>query len=172
MESCSAVYNKSRFGNDILVHLMQRIPELRHTYTVQIKNDGIEISGISPATLPTEVWDRRHDRKICILDISQFFQLVRNQMSSGPTVTFDLQRDPIFTTILLSWDGQRNSISFSIFIVALPLERTFRKYLSIKLKRLHRLPILPKMVVLFPIKRPLPLQSGLLIYRHKNTSSP
>ena len=93
-------------------------------------------------------------------------------MSSGPTVTFNLQRDPIFTTILLSWDGQCNSISFSIFIVALPLERTFRKYLSIKLKRLHRLQILPEMVVLFPIKRPLPLQSSLLIYRHKNTSSP
>ena len=55
MQACPAVYDKGSFGNNILIHLVQRITKLRHTDTIQIENDGIKISGILPATLLTKI---------------------------------------------------------------------------------------------------------------------
>ena len=55
MQAGPAVYHESGLWNNILVHLMQRVPELRHPYAVQIKNHRIEIPGILPPALPAKI---------------------------------------------------------------------------------------------------------------------
>ena len=42
MKSRPAVYDKGCLGKNILVHLVQRVPELGHTHPIQIKDQGIE----------------------------------------------------------------------------------------------------------------------------------
>ena len=55
MQAGSAVYHEGSPGNNVLVHLMQRIPELRHPYTVKVKDHRIEIPGILPTALPSKI---------------------------------------------------------------------------------------------------------------------
>ena len=52
------VYNKGCLGQNILVDLVQRVPELGHTYSVQIKHQSIEIPGIFAAPPQPKIGDR------------------------------------------------------------------------------------------------------------------
>ena len=78
VKPCPAVYNKGCLGQNILVHLVQRVPELGHTYPVQVKHQGIEIPGIFAAPPPSKIGDRGHNREIGVLQLPQLIQLISN----------------------------------------------------------------------------------------------
>ena len=162
MQPRPAVYHEGSLGNNVLVHLMQRVTELRHTHAVQIEHHRIEIPCVFPISLPTEIRNRGHDRKLRVLDVLQLFQFICDHMTVGFAVSLDLQRNTVFR-----WYHQSDTISLGILKVTSALKRSLRENLPVKLKRLHRLQILSEMGVLLPVKRPLPLQRSLLIHRHK-----
>ena len=55
MQAGSAVYHEGGLGNNVLVHLMQRVPELRHPYTIKVKDHRIEKPGILSPALPAKI---------------------------------------------------------------------------------------------------------------------
>ena len=134
-----AVYNKGCLGQNILVHLVQRVPELGHTHPVQVKDQGIEIPGIFAAPPPPKIGDRGHNREIGVLQLPQLVQLVSDGTAFRFTVPLDLQGNPRCLVNLTFRHRHRNSVSLPVLKMALPLERSFREDLTIKLIRLHRL---------------------------------
>ena len=117
VQPCPAVYYEGCFGNNILVHLMQRVTKLRHTYAVQIKHHRIEIPGILPTALPTKIRDGGHYCKIRVPNILQLLQLVRDHMTVGFAVSLNLQRNAVFRR-----HHQRNTISLRVLKVASALK--------------------------------------------------
>ena len=160
-----AVYNKGCLGQNILVHLVQRVPKLRHTYPVQVKHQSIKIPGIFTAPPQTKIGNRGHNSEIGVLQLPQLVQLVSDSTAFRFTVPLDLQGDPSRLIDLDFLNRHRNPISLPVLKMSLPLERTLREYLPIKLIRRHRLQKPFQMLILFLIKLPLPFQSLLLI-RH------
>ena len=53
-----AIYPEGSLGNNVLIHLMQRVTKLRHTHAIQIEHHRIKIPGVFPVSLPTEIRDR------------------------------------------------------------------------------------------------------------------
>ena len=118
---------------------MQRVPELGHTYPVQVKDQSIEIPGIFAAPPQPKIGDRGHNRKIGVLQLPQLVQLVSDGTAFRFTVPLDLQGDPGCPVNLTFRHCHRDPVSLPVLKMALPLERSFREDLTIKLIRLHRL---------------------------------
>ena len=137
VKPCPAVYNKGCLGQNILVHLVQRVPKLGHTHPVQVKNQGIEIPGIFAAPPPPKIGDRGHNREIGILQLPQLVQFVSDGTAFRFTVPLDLQGNPRCLVNLTFRHRHRNSVSLPVLKMALSLERSFREDLSIKLIRIH-----------------------------------
>ena len=137
VKPCPAVYNKGCLGQNILVHLVQRVPELGHTYPVQVKDQGIKIPGIFAAPPPPKIGDRRHNREIGVLQLPQLVQFVSDGTAFRFTVPLDLQGNPRCLVNLTFRHRHRNSVSLPVLKMALSLERSFREDLSIKLIRIH-----------------------------------
>ena len=164
VKTCPAVYNKGCLGQNILVHLVQRVPELGHTYPVQVKHQGIEIPGVLAAPTQPKIRDWRHNRKISILQLPQLIQLISNGTPFRLTIFLYLQSDPGCLVNLTFRHRHRNPVSLPVLKMALSLERSFRKNLTIKFIWLHRLQKLLQVLIFFPIKFPQPIQSRLLIH--------
>ena len=118
---------------------MQRVPELGHTHPIQVKDQGIEIPGIFAAPPPSKIGDRGHNREIGVLQLPQLVQLVSDGTSFRFTVPLDLQGNPGCLVNLTFGHCHRDPVSLPVLKMALPLERSFREDLTIKLIRLHRL---------------------------------
>ena len=138
-----AVYNKGCLGQNILVHLVQRVPKLWHTHPVQVKDQGIEIPGIFAAPPPSKIGDRGHNREIGVLQLPQLVQLVSNGTAFRFTVPLNLQGNTSSLINLTFRHRHRDPVSLPVLKMTLPLERSFREDLTIKLIRLHRLQKLP-----------------------------
>ena len=160
-----AVYDKGSLGENILVHLVQRVPELGHPHTIQVKDQSIEIPGILAAATPPEVGQRRHDGKIRIKDLGQLRKLIGNGVASGLSISLDLHSDPRSLRY-----RHRNPVAFLVLKMALPLKTAHREDLPIKLKGCDRLQEPLQMLVLFPVQFPQLLHSSLLIHSHTFTS--
>ena len=165
MKSGPAVYNKSRLGKNILVHLVQRVPELGHTHPIQIKDQGIEIPSVLATPPPPKVRQRGHDSKVRIKDLGQLRQFVRDGIAFGLAVTLDLQSNPCGLR-----HRHRDPIALRVLKMAFPLKTAYRKDLPVKFKGSDRLQELRQMLVLFQVQFPQPLHSGLLIHSHTHTS--
>ena len=139
VKPCPAVYNKGCLGQNVLVHLVQSVPELGHTYPVQVKHQGIEIPGIFAASPPPKIRNRGHNRKISVLQLPQLVQLVSNGTAFRFTVPLDLQGDPSCLVNLTFRNRHRDPVSLPVLKMTFPLKRSFWKDLTIKLIRFHRL---------------------------------
>ena len=114
-------------------------PELGHTYPVQVKDQGIEIPGIFAAPPPSKIGDRGHNREIGVLQLPQLVQLVSNGTAFRFTVPLNLQGNTSSLVNLTFRHRHRDPVSLPVLKMTLPLERSFREDLTIKLIRLHRL---------------------------------
>ena len=79
---------------------MQRVPELRHTHTVQIKDQAYRNRAFFPLCRLPKLGDRGHDRKIGVLKIWQRGQVIRDRVPLCPTVPLDLQAIPFSPPLL------------------------------------------------------------------------
>ena len=79
---------------------MQHIPELGHPHSIQVKGQGIEEPGELPRPALTEIRNRRHDGKVCVDQLVQLLQIVRNDIPFRLTVPLNLQGNPIDGTTL------------------------------------------------------------------------
>ena len=148
MKPRSAVYDKGCLGKNILVHLVQCVPELGHPHPIQVKDQGIEIPCIFAAPLTPEIGDRRHDGKIRIVDLRQLRQFIGDGIAFGLALLLDLQGNPRS----LRRHRYRDSVALRILKTALPLKATHGEDLPVKLKRRDRLQELLQMLVLFPVQ--------------------
>ena len=165
VKSRPAVYDKGSLGQNILVHLVQRVPELWHLNPIQVKDHGIEIPGILAAATPPEVGQRRHDGKIGIKDLGQLRKLIGDGVAPCLSITLNLHSDPRSL-----WHRHRNPVAFLVLKMALPLKTAHREDIPIKLKGCDRLQEPLQMLVLFPVQFPQLLHSSLLIHSHTFTS--
>ena len=174
MKPRPAVYNKGCLGQNILIHLVKRIPKLGHPHPIQIKHQGIEIPGILATPLPAKVGNRRHNSKIRIPKLFQLGQLVGNSIAFGLTVTLNFQSNPGYTVTarpsLAFWDCHSNSVTLRILKMAPPLKTANRKDLPVKLIGRDPLQKLLQILILFPVQILQPLHGGLLIHGHTLTS--
>ena len=165
VKPCPAVYNKGRLGKNILVHLVQRVPELRHTHPVQVEYHGIEIPGIFATPTPPKVRQRGHDGKVCVKNLRQLRQLIGDGVASGLTVSLNSQGNPSGL-----WNRHRNSVAFLILEMAFSLKTAHGEDLPVKLKRRHRLQELLQMLIFFTVQIPQVIHGRLLIHSHMITS--
>ena len=86
-----------------------------------------------------KIGDRGHNREIGVLQLPQLVQLVSDGTSFRFTVPLDLQGNPGCLVNLTFGHCHRDPVSLPVLKMALPLERSFREDLTIKLIRLHRL---------------------------------
>ena len=148
VKPCPAVYDKGCLGKNILVHLVQRVTELGHTYPIQVKNHGIEIPGVLAAPPPPKVGQRGHDGEVRIKDFRQFRQFIGNGVAFGLAFLLDLQGDPRS----LRRYCHRNPVALCVLKMTLPLKTAHGKYFPVKLKGRDRLQKLLQMLILLPIQ--------------------
>ena len=161
MKPRPAVYNKSCLGQNIFVHLVKRVPKLGHPYTIQIKHQGIEVSGVLTAPLPAKVRDWRHNSKIRVVDLRQLRQFIGNGIAFGLSFLLDLQGNPGSPR-----HRHRDPVAFLVLKMAFPFKAAYREDLPIKLKWRNRLQELLQMLIFFPVQVLKPLHDGLLICSH------
>ena len=147
VKSSPAVYDKGCLGKNILVHLVQRVPELGHTHPIQIKDQGIEIPGVLTAAPAPKVRQRGHDSEIRIKDLRQLRQLVRNGIALGLAVTFDLQSNPRSLR-----HRHCDPVALRVLKMTLPLKAAHGEDLPVKLKGSNRLQELRQMLILFQVQ--------------------
>ena len=153
MKSSPAVYNKSCLGKNILVHLVQCVPELRHTNPIQVKDQSIEIPGILAAPPPPKVRQRGHDSKVRIKDLGQLRQLISDGIMLCLSSILNLQSNPCGLR-----HRYRNPVTLLVLIMAFPLKAAHREDLPVKLKGRNRFQELFQMLIFFSIQRPHLLQ--------------
>ena len=166
VKPCPAVYDKGCLGKNILVHLVQGVPELGHTHPIQVKDQGIEIPGVLTAPPPPKVGQGRHDGKVRIVDLRQLRQFIGDRVAFGLAFLFDLQGDPC----RLRRHRHRDSVPLCVLKMTLPFKATHREDLPVKFKGCDRLQELLQMLILFPVQFLQPLHNGLLIHSHMLTS--
>ena len=160
MKPRSAVYNKGCLGKNIIVHLVECVPELGHTHPIQVKDQGIEIPCIFAAPLTPEIGDRGHDGKIRVVDLRQLRQFIGDGIAFGLALLLDLQSNPCS----LRRHRHRDPVALRVLKMSLSLKAPHRKDLPVKLKRRDQLQKLLQMLILFPVQVLHPLHSGLLIH--------
>ena len=153
VKSSPAVYNKGCLGKNILVHLVQRVPELGHTHPIQIKDQGIEIPGVLTAPPPPKVRQRGHDSKVRIKNLRQLRQLVGDGIMLCLSSILNLQSNPCGLR-----HRYRNPVTLLVLIMAFPLKAAHREDLPVKLKGRDRFQKLLQMLIFFTIQCPHLLQ--------------
>ena len=148
VKSRSAVYDKGCLGKNIIVHLVERVPELRHPHPIQVKDQGIEIPRIFAAPLTPEIGDRGHDGKIRVVDLRQLRQFIGDGIAFGLALLLDLQSNPCS----LWRHRHRDPVTFRVLKMSLSLKAPHRKDLPVKLKGRDQLQELFQMLILFPIQ--------------------
>ena len=122
MQAGSAVYHEGSPGNNVLVHLMQRIPELRHPYTVKVKDHRIEIPGILPRRCRPkyEIGDMIV-KSVPWISLSSSSSSVIKCRRAFPSPSIS-NATPFSRLSCFFWNSQRNSVSLGIFIMPFPLK--------------------------------------------------
>ena len=128
MQPVTAVNTVSAFRDNIMVHLMEHITELRHLHPVKVYRYPIQPPCIGCRPISAGIRYRGHDSKLCPLDLINDRQIIKY--------------NPILRLIILNYGY--NAICLSVLKMPLSLKTSLWKNSPIKLFRLHFLKELPQ----------------------------